>query len=679
MSPAPVTATHSNHHIPVPFGDFRGFIANALRTLDWRDITTPRDYKRVTAHQEDEARGHSSLFYKYKIEIVYRKAPDGTTILDYTMSESKARNLQKVQERLFEFFTKIHELSLDAAETAAEQELPTTYGSAKFADEAELRKKGYIENKVQANRLLLAPWNTNGSTEFLTVPVEYTNMHGMVCGPTGAGKSSGFFIPNLVYRTKCSMIVTEATAGDETPDLYYKTAGWRHFKGGKIYFFNPGYAKGTRINPLDKLKYVSEAEFPQVADELANLVIINTTPPSATRSDPIWDKSEKHLLWIMIMHVARSDDPKLAHFGAIREILRKSDKQIKQVLQESKSDIAREEYDAFLYHSSDNFRHGVFAGLLQRLNPWLNSVIQTMTATTDLDLDALQEENFSFYLSVSSRHQHMKPIAALIFNFILDLALKTQFKYPPALMLDEFTNFGAIPGIDKALSIIRKRDLPVMLGFQTQSQLITTYSPMIANEITSQLATRIFFRPRKAKDAQELSEMLDDQTIIDKKTDDRGNTVVREVGKPLMSIRDIFNLPSNEVIVMTESTNPLKVPRYDHHICPAPIGFEPPELIEHELISVERLSDTTVSMQAKTAKEKAEKDKQFTKQKKEVDQTISTAEDKHNLKPIPEEILPDPELVEATLKEEPAPEPPRKPPKKKVKKQDSYDEWDIPG
>lgn len=689
MTETAATATHNNHHIPVAIKDFRGFIANVLRTHDWQDIQTPRDYKRVTATQEDEKRGqHSNWSLKFKLTITYRKAEDGNTILNYELVQKKSNQQKSCEDKLFELMKSVHELALDAAETAAEAEEPNAYGSAKFADEAELRKRGYISNTVDPKRLLLAPW---GENEFITVPTEFTNMHGMVCGPTGAGKSSGFFVPNLSYRTATSMIVTEATAGGETPDLFLKTSGWRQFKGSKVYFFNPSYARGTRINPLDKLKYVSDGEFAQVADELANLVIINTTPPNSSRTDPIWDKSEKHLLWIMIMHVARSKQAELANFGTIRELLRQPDKQIRQILQSSNSSVAREEYDSFLHHSSENFRHGVFSGLLQRMNPWLNSVVQTMTSTTDLDLSQLQNQNFTFYLSVPSRERHVKPIAALIFNFILDLALSKNFKYPPALMLDEFTNFGAIPGIDEALAIIRKRNLPVVLGFQTERQLVTTYGENVAKQITSQLATRIFFRPRDAKDAQDLSKMLDSQTIIEKKTDDRGYTSVRELGKPLMSVRDIHTLPPSEVLIMTESTNPLRVARFDYRQFPPPTGFDMPDLAEHKLIQVEKLNDATLDMQTKKAREKAQQENDFSSFESSLSQSFASAKKRHVLT-SPKNNFSDPDPVQDY--EKPAPAPPRneeavqtkqvKKEEPKTKKKpaiqiDPDDDWDVPG
>lgn len=677
MAQTTKSATKNNQNIPVPFDEFRGFIANVLKMNQWLDIMTPADLQTVTASQKEESIGHSKWQFQFKLTIKYRKHGDGTQ-LDYSISESKQKTLIKSQEKLSELVKITAEFAEEFNSTKSGKVAPTTYGAAKFADDAELREKGYVLKNVPSNRLLLAPW---GEGEYLVVPLQYTNMHGMVVGPTGSGKSSGFFIPNLVYRTDASVIVTEATAGDEIPDLYFKTAGWRSFKGSKIYFFNPDYARGTRINPLDKLKYAAEGEFAQVADELANLVIVNTTPPGTTRSDPIWDRSEKHLLWIMIMHVARANDPSICNFGAIREIVRKSDKQIKALLASSASQIAIEEFDSFVSHSSENFRHGVFSGLLQRLNPWLSSVVQTMTSSTDLDLRQLEQENFSFYLSVPSRKSHLKPIAALIFNFLLDLSLNKRFKYPPALMLDEFTNFGAIPNINDALSIIRKRDLPVILGYQTQMQLSTTYTPQIASQITSQLATRIYFRPRWDKDAQDLSYALDDQTIVDKKTDDYGRTSLREIGKPLMSVRDISNLPPTDVIIQTESTNPIKTKRFDHFSCPAPTGFDMPEIPEHKLVSVEQLNNDQLQEQAKHAKDEAKKDPEFPKTKKKVEEVIQEAAKRHSLKPPPKPKPPAPE-DDSPVPEVERPAPPRSKPKPKPKvvvQENPEDDWDIPG
>ncbi|MBX9722382.1 MAG: type IV secretory system conjugative DNA transfer family protein [Candidatus Obscuribacterales bacterium] len=680
----PITATHENQVVPVPISDIREFVSNVLGTLDWRDIKTPRSFKKITATQRETTKGISTFDFNFTLTITYKAHGDHHCLLSYEISETKIRILKYCKDRITELVAAIDKNANDWIETRNEQQPSELHGSAQFAEDEELEERDYLTNGTPANRLLLAP---HGKA-YLTVPPEYTNMHAIVCGPTGAGKSTGFFIPNLIYRTSTSVIVTEATAGDEIPELFALTSGWRQFKRNKVYFFNPGYARGTRINPLDKLKHVAKTDFAAVADELANLVIINTTPPSSTRSDPIWDKSEKHLLWIMIMHVACSEDRSIAHFGAIREILRKNEKSIQATLKSSKSEIAREEFDSFLHHSSENFRHGVFAGLLQRLNPWLSDVIQTMTQTSDLDTSKLQHEKFSFYLSVPSRKQHLKPIAALIFNFLLDLALEKHFDFPPALLLDEFTNYGAIPAIDDALSLIRKRKLPVVLGFQAQSQLTKVYGKETSDNIIGNIGTCVFFRPARPDQAKLLSDALGFRTIVTKETDDRGNTHYREIGKPLMTSQDIQNLPPDEVIITTKSTHPIKIKRFDHQNCPPPNGFDPPEFPEHKLLHVDRLNDSQLQVAAKSAKAKAEQEMDFESMTGELDSIIHGAVKKH-VEPSTREssFTPRPKRTDLgprreTKRPEPEPEPEPKPkpkPKPKTDRTRTTDTWDIPG
>ena len=60
-----VIVTLDDHRIPIPTVDVRGFIANALKVLEWREINTPRDMKRVTASQMDQIKGHSVYDYQY--------------------------------------------------------------------------------------------------------------------------------------------------------------------------------------------------------------------------------------------------------------------------------------------------------------------------------------------------------------------------------------------------------------------------------------------------------------------------------------------------------------------------------------------------------------------------------------------------------------------------------------
>jgi len=263
------------------------------------------------------------------------------------------------------------------------------------------------------------------------------------------------------------------------------------------------------------------------------------------------------------MHAVESDES-LCHFGALRKLMAKPEKDLGRILCNSGSAFAAQEFQAFYGHSSENFRHGAYSGLLYRLSPWTSENIVRLTRTTDLDVEQLKKELFTFYLSVPSRKTHLKPIAALVFNFLLDLVLDYQFKFPISLFLDEFTNFGYIPGIDEALSIIRRRHISCALGVQDFKQMDSVYRRDKADIIRSQLGTRIFFRPRNIRTAKEISESLGNKTVSDRRLLDSGHVQEREVGRPLFAASDLMAMRADELLVMTPSTGPLITRRFSH-------------------------------------------------------------------------------------------------------------------
>ena len=101
---------------------------------------------------------------------------------------------------------------------------------------------------------------------------------------------------------------------------------------------------------------------------------------------------------------------------------------------------------------------------------------------------------------------------------------------------------------------------------------------------------------------------------------------------------------------------------------------------------IERLSDATLELAAKSAKSKVKKDLDSGPLRQDIEEVVIKAKKKHDLKdivnpppPPADDIPPSPE---PEPQPEPDPEPPPKPePKKKTrkKKTDDYDEWDIPG
>lgn len=566
--------------LPVSAKEVPLIAVNVLERLGYQVRRSSKQlYQLLADEKKDEQYGRDRFRYEWRLVLTWRKAEDGM-LVKVTISEHNGSGQKSdCQKRCEAVLHELQEAASRAYEVAQEYEPSTVHGAARWGTEQELREHNYIIKKPEATRLLLAK---HGQSECLSLPEQATYKHALVCGSTGVGKSSGFFVPNLIERLATSMLVTEATPGMEPGELYQLTSGWRKQAGHEIYSFNPADMTSTRINPIDKVRMALPEETASEAEKLAELIIRNSSKEGA-RIDPTWDNSEKQLLVSLILNAAASDE-NYSHIGAIRWMLLSGVNNIKRVMGRSKSDLAQQEFEGWLQNTSENFRFGVASGLLTKLNPWLTDQMIALTAKTDIKPESFRDKLFTFYLSVPSRRGDMKLIASLVFNYLLDLMLEERknMKHPLALLLDEFTNFGYIQGIADVMSIIRKAKIGLVLGFQDYVQLERVYSSKEAQIILSQPATQIYFR-QKFKEARALSEALGRTTVEEYDVTDSGRVQERVMGKNLMTVDELMNLDKDSVIILTADTLPVKVKKFPPGIYDMATAYEPPERPRHEI------------------------------------------------------------------------------------------------
>ncbi len=532
--------------VAVKVDDLPELILTATNHFGWRGVFVNKRFGQATAnYKKSEKIGRDVWRYEFDLLIDWHKQTSGVEIT-IAVTAGTQGSYKQCQDRCQELLQAIQRSSERLKQSGDEDSSSDIYGSARWATEADLAKAGYLNNGHE--RFILGP-GTNGGC--ISVPEAQTAMHAIVCGPTGTGKSSTVYIPNLIDRTDISAIVTEATAGDELPDLFQKTSGFRQLSGQKVYKFNPADLTSHRINPLQYVKTYDQAA------QIASLIVKNTSS-KFSMGDQIWENSERHLLTVLVLHAVgeRGD------LGFIRRLLREGPEGLAEIMAKSQYVEAEKEYQGFYKGSSDGFRKGVVSGLMQRLNLWVNPRIVALTETTDIDLEALTNERFTFYLAVPAHEDRLKPLAALIFNLILNLSLEKRFKYPLSLFLDEFTNFGYVPGIAEKLTIIRHRNIPAVLGFQDYVQMRKVYGEEDAGLLFNQPGTKIFFRPRDLNVAKKISESLGNRTVIERKVTSSGQIQEREISRQLMNPGEIMALEEGKAIAFTPSTPPILLKMY---------------------------------------------------------------------------------------------------------------------
>ncbi len=158
--------------------------------------------------------------------------------------------------------------------------LVTTYGSARWADAAEVRKAGLTQPAGVLLGLHDGQYLRHEGPE-----------HGLAFAPTRSGKGVGLVVPTLLSWPGSAVI------HDIKGENWHLTAGWRS-RFSHCLLFNPTDAKSAAYNPLLEVRRGDH----EVRD-VQNIADILVDPEGALEKRNHWEKTSHALLVGAILHV----------------------------------------------------------------------------------------------------------------------------------------------------------------------------------------------------------------------------------------------------------------------------------------------------------------------------------------------------------------------------------------
>lgn len=557
-------------------------LMTTLRRHNWHVTFVDEETGIITAERKyvDNVMGKN---WNYQYSVVLRWKGEGgfAGVLIEVNELTYGWTTRDCKERFLELGRGLYEDSrmvLDAEEKPKK--------GARWATPSELAKAGYIVKTKRPGRLLV----TGDGQNYLSLPEGETNRHALVCGPTGTGKTTGLFIPNLIERVTCSALVTEATGGKGVADLFTKTVGYRAANGHKIIYFNPDDLHSDQINPLDMVKTYMNAR--RIAE-----IIMQSTTLESHKGDQSWENSERALLTGLILHAVSMRDEGKGNLAYIVDLFDDGPEGIQKIVEESPIEAARKAFKRFMATTTPPYRNLVANGLITRLDIWNQPRIRALTEKTTIDFEALKGQLFTWYLATPADKPELKPLSALMFNLALNMVTTETFEHPVGLFLDEFTNFGFVRGMPGKLTIIRHDKIPAILGIQDFVQLENLYKNE-AKLLISQPALKAFFKPNDFETAKKISDMLGNTIVSDGKVTSAGQLRDSKDKEPLLSVDDLLNLgaidESSEaseggkpnMIVFLPGTRPVQVRALswqDYQEQTDPEKYPPPERIPIEV------------------------------------------------------------------------------------------------
>lgn len=560
--------------LAAPLEEMEEVVISALNALGFSRFNYSEYPKCVHATKIESEHWRRQFNREYVVEIQWKEDTDPPPELTTTIQNSEflnpllvriklkcaqVRSQTKSVTQIEQLWRELMQRALDASQSLAVKTPSTDHGAARWATLADLKAEDYLQEsttEVLSSRLILGYLQE----KLVAVPKRLTEAHAIVMGPPGAGKSRTIIVPQLIERLGTSAIVTEVTAGEDlTPTVFGMTAGYRAKHGQKVYYLNPSDLEhSTRFNPIDFIQSIDDALY------YADLIITNTTLGNHV-GDQIWTQSENHLLTALLLYVwglgnkTRSVKGGRSNLGYIRALLRLGPEGMRTKIDADGIGEAKGQFNEFLRNSSPNFRLGVFSGLIQRLNPWLNPKIRALTEVTDFEPEHLRRNLFTFYLAYPVHRRDYRPIMSLALNFLLRLPLRSKFDHPVTFILDEFAAYGRVPGIDDLQATIRNRQIGILLGFQDIQQLTKVYSQHEADVLFTNCDTKIIFATGSSKAQNQISQLLGQTTKIKKTVSSSGHISRLTFASPLLSPADIGRIPDQHVLIVRNKRSPIMV------------------------------------------------------------------------------------------------------------------------
>ncbi|HCA7628196.1 TPA: conjugal transfer protein TraG [Pseudomonas aeruginosa] len=444
--------------------------------------------------------------------------------------------------------------------------LVTTYGSARWADTADIRKAGLD----QPAGIFLGTYHN----DYLR---HEGPEHVLTFAPTRSGKGVGLVVPTLLSWPASAVI------HDIKGENWQITAGWRS-RFSHCLLFNPTDAQSAAYNPLLEVRRGAH----EVRD-VQNIADILVDPEGALEKRNHWEKTSHALLVGAILHVLYAGEDKtlrgVANFLSdpacpfeltLHRMM--TTKHLGETPHPVVASAARE-----VLNKSDNERSGVLSTAMSFLGLYRDPTVAAVTSRCDWRIADLiaSASPVSLYLVVPpSDISRTKPLIRLILNQIgrrltesLDGSDGIARRHKLLLMLDEFPALGRLDFFETALAFMAGYGIRSFLIAQSLNQIDKAYGQN--HSILDNCHVRVTFATNDERTAKRISETLGTATELRAQRNYAGHRLApwlghlmvsrQETARPLLTPGEVMQLPPDESVVMVSSVAPIKAKKLRYY------------------------------------------------------------------------------------------------------------------
>ena len=444
------------------------------------------------------------------------------------------------------------------------------HGSARWGDARQICKK-YSQKPYSQNILLTQNFRISLDTH-----KHRRCLNILVVGGSGAGKSRGFALPNIM-QCCCSMVITDPKA-----ELLRKTGGLLEKKGYEVRVFD-------LINPdtsfcYNPFEYVHDDK--DVLRLISNL-IQNTTPKGSQSSDPFWEKSETALLQALMLYLLHEAPPEEQNFAMIMEMLGSA--QVKEEDEDYESpldilfdrlemrdpdSIAVKQYHIYKQATGKTAK-SILISVGVRLAAFNLPQIAKLTNTDELDLSSMGERKVALFCCIPDADTSLNYLVGMIYSqlfqtlyYMADRVHGGALPVPVNCIMDEFPNVSLPNEFEKILATCRSRSIYCSIIIQNMSQLKALFKDSWES-LVGNCDEFLYLGGNEKETHKYVSELLGKETIDTntygqtKGKSGSYSTNFQQSGRELLQPDEVRMLDNQNALLFIRGERPILDAKYD--------------------------------------------------------------------------------------------------------------------
>lgn len=484
------------------------------------------------------------------------------------------------------------------------------HGTARFADKREIRKtykhvlyepQKWREQAKNGEQPTMPDGNPlpqgiivgcKGKSKTVAL-VDDQDVHALMIGAAGVGKTAYFLYPNIEYACASGMsFISTDTKGDiyrSYGDIAQKYYG---YKISVLDLRNPTKSHGNNLLHLvnkymdlykksvaegkEDISYIAKSE--KYAKIIAKTIILNGMDGANFGQNAFFYDAAEGLLTSSILLVSEFGEEGTRHivsvFKVIQDLLAPSKvkglSQFKLLLNKLPPEHKARWFAGSALNSGEQSMLSVMSTAMSRLNTFLDTELeQILCFDTEIDAERFCKEKSAIFIVMpeedNSKYFMVSLILQQLYREILSVADEKGGKLDNRVMmyLDEFGTLPKIESAEMMFSASRSRKVSIVPIIQSFAQLNKNYGAEGAEIITDNTQLTIFggFAPN-SKSAEVLSKAMGNKTVMSGSVSRGKNDPsqsLQMIERALMTPDELKSMPKGQFIVMKTGHNPMKV------------------------------------------------------------------------------------------------------------------------